>query len=809
MRRPAVPPSASAEGDADGDADGVTAHVSDTEVVETWPARIHRPLDLVRLSALVGVLLLLTGLALVGRDTSRGVAADLARLLSHVPTVFDQLLRLVSAFGALAVPLALMVREVVRGYRRRLIEAVLTGLLAIGVAEGIDRIVAAFPSSTLYAALAHLSGGVAARPLDTYLTALFAFAAVVGVADERPWRRLLVAVTAVYVLSAFAAAHATFESLIVSLTLGLLVGIAVRYAAGSVNERPDGTRIAAALRRQGLALTRLEAVPPEADYLRVYRGTTADGEQFVVQVFDRELIASGAAYNIWRLLRLRAELAPAPSLSLERVTEHRTLLAMAAQSVGVPTPRLVAGLPCGPDSIVLVYEAPAGTPLEDPTDAQLDELWSAVNRLHFHRVTHRGLAAGKILVDPGGSIVLPTPANGAMFAGDLRVSLDRVQLLITTAQLSGAARAVRSARRNLTDDELAGVLPVLQPIALPSATRQAVKEHKGLLEALREEIQAQTNHRPPELANVERFRPRAILSIVAVIVAGYLIVGQLTSVNLVTVFSGARWQWVPLVLLASALTYVAAAVSLTGYVRERLVFGRTLLAQLAASFAGFVTPPAVGGLALNVRYLQKSGVPPAGIATSLGLSQAVNAASHVVLLVAFAAATGATSNESLPVPGWAFGVLGGMAGLALLALTITGVRRWVTTRVLPPLRQSLSRLLDLLTNPSKLAEALLGALALNAAYIAALWFAVHAFNGSVSLSGAAVVYLTSAAIGSVAPTPGGLGAVELALSTGLAALGIASTVAVSGVLLFRVATFWLPVPLGWLALQVLRRRDAV
>jgi len=779
------------------------------EVVESWPARIHRPLDLVRLLVLLGVLLLLTALALVGRDTSRGAAADLARLLHHVPRVFDQLLRLVSAFGALAVPLALMVREVVRGYGRRLIEAVLTGLLAIGVAEGIDRIVEAFPASSLYTALAHLPGGATARPLDTYLTALFAFAAVIGVADDRLWRRLLEAVTTVYVLSAFVAVHATLQSLIVSLTLGLLVGIAVRYVAGSVNERPDGTRVAAALRRQGLALHRLEAVSPEADYLRVYRGTTADGQQLTVQVFDRELIASGALYNVWRILRLRAELAPAPSLSLERVTEHRTLLAMAAQTIGVPAPRLVAGVPCGPDSIVLVYDVPAGTPLEQPTDAQLDELWTVVNAMHFHRMTHRGLSAGKILAAPDGSVVLPAPTNGAMFAGDLRVSLDRVQLLITTAQLAGAERAVRSARRNLTDDELAAVLPVLQPIALPSATRHAVNEHKGLLEAVREEIQGQTNHRPPELANVERFRPRVILSIVAVIVAGYLIVGQLTSVNLGTVLSGARWQWVPMVVLASALTYVAAAVSLTGYVRERLVFGRTLLAQVAASFAGFVTPPAVGGLALNVRYLQKSGVPAAGIATSLGLSQAVNAASHVVLLVAFAAATGATANESLPVPGWAFGVLGGLAVLALLALTIPGIRLWISARVLPPLRQSLSRLLDLLTTPAKLAEALLGALGLNAAYIAALWFAVHAFNGPVGLSGAAVVYLTSAAIGSVAPTPGGLGAVELALSTGLAALGMASTAAVSGVLLFRLATFWLPVPLGWLALQVLRRRNAV
>ena len=350
---------------------------------------------------------------------------------------------------------------------------------------------------------------------------------------------------------------------------------------------------------------------------------------------------------------------------------------------------------------------------------------------------------------------------------------------------------------------------MLQPIALPSATRRAVTQDAGLLEALRTEIERQTELRPPEPVDVERFRPRALLSIVAVLVAAYLIVGQLSSVDLATVFAHAAWEWVPFVVLASALTYVAAALSLTGYVKEKLSFPRTITTQLAASFAGFVTPPAVGGLAINARYLQRAGVPATGIATGLGLSQAVNAASHVVLLVVFAAATGVSAGEGLPVPGWAFAVLAALAGLVLIALAIPVVRRWFATRVLPPLRQALSRLLDLLTTPAKLAQALLGALALNAAYIAALWFSVRAFDGSLGIAAVAVVYLAGAAVGSVAPTPGGLGAVELALSTGLAAVGVPSTAAVSSVLLFRLATFWLPVPLGWIALRGLRRRNAV
>lgn len=779
------------------------------QVVESWPPRIHRPLDLIRLSVLLAVLLLLVGLAVVGRDTSRAVNADLARLLGDVPTVFIRLFRLLSAFGALGLPLGLMVREVVRRYTRRLFEALATGLLAIGIAVGLDHVIAAFPRSALFEALTHLPGGVAARPLDSYLAALFAFASVVGVADEPLWRRLLGGVATVYVLAAFTSTQASLQSLLLSATLGLVVGIAVRYVAGSVNERPGGHRIAAALAQRDIAVVRLEAEPNQPDDHRVYQAITADGDRLQVLVFDRELVASGAVFGLYRVLRLRAELAPAPALSLERVTEHRSLLSLAAQAAGVRTPRLIAGLPCGPDSIVLAYESPAGAPLRTPGDHDLDALWGNVNRLHHARVTHRGLTAEGILQAPDGAIILPIPVRGAVFANDLRVSLDRVQLLLTTAQLAGVERAVASARRNLRDDELLSVLPVLQPIALPSSTRAALKARPGLLTSVRDEIAAQTAHQAPDLMNVERLRPRTIVSIVALIVAGYLIVGQLGSVHLLEVLALARWQWIPLVLLASALTYVAAAVSLTGYVREKLSFGRTVLTQLGASFAGFVTPPAVGGLALNVRYLQRAGVAAAGIAASLGLSQVINAASHVVLLVAFVAVTGASTNYRFAVPGWAFGLLGVAAVIVLLTLTVAPARHWLAVRLLPPLRQGGARLLDLVTSPVKMAEGLLGALALNIAYIAALWFSMHAFNGSLAFSVVAVVYLTGAVIGSVAPTPGGLGAVELALSTGLAAGGMPSTAAISAVLLFRLATFWLPVPLGWIALRYLRDRAVV
>jgi uncharacterized membrane protein YbhN (UPF0104 family) len=46
----------------------------------------------------------------------------------------------------------------------------------------------------------------------------------------------------------------------------------------------------------------------------------------------------------------------------------------------------------------------------------------------------------------------------------------------------------------------------------------------------------------------------------------------------------------------------------------------------------------------------------------------------------------------------------------------------------------------------------------------------------------------------------------VALSAGLTAAGLPSATAVSSVLLFRLLTFWLPVPFGWVSFAYLQRR---
>jgi uncharacterized membrane protein YbhN (UPF0104 family) len=790
-------------------------HAEQPVVVEDLVAsRVRKPADLARLLILAVLLALAVALGIYAPDATGGASNDLARLVRHLPRVVTHLLSFVASLVLLILPLSYLAVLILRREPRRLLESLGVGVVALAIVFGVGRAISSVPDSALYHSLTVSSpSGVTTTPLDSYLAAFVAFAFTGGLIRNSQWRPYFIAAMTIYVASALAGSQSTLLALAVSFLAGMTIGVAARYAFGASISWPKGQRIADALIGRGIPLTRLSYIPDSTERYRNYLGITDSGRRLKVHVLDRDLVPSGTFYRLYRMIRVQTEVARGPELSLERTGERRALLSMAAHRANVPTPALVAGVPCGPDAIVLAYESIDTTPLPETTDDladdQLRALWQAICRLHDSRVTHRGLTPDRMSIDGNGMIWLASPTDGTVFASSLRINLDRAELLVTTARLVGASRAVQLARDVIGPEGLSAVLPVLQPIALSRQNRLALRRNRGLLNAVSDEIAERPAVRPAERTDLERVRPRTIFMLVALIIAGYLLIGQLGTVDLATVFRSVSWIWVIPVLAGSGLTFLGAALALTGYVSERLSLARTLLTQLAASFTGFVTPPAVGGVAVNVRYLQKSGLSATAAGTSVGVCQLVNAAAHVVLLVLFAAASGSSAEHSLPIPGWAFIALGVVAVAVLVLFTIPQGRRWVLARILPTVREALPRLIDVATHPVKLSEGIGGTLLLNGGYIVALWGSVQAFGGDIPFATVAVVYLAGGAIGSIAPTPGGLGAVEAAMSAGLTAAGMAGASAVSAVLLFRLATFWIPVPVGWLSFTWLEKRGAL
>jgi uncharacterized protein (TIRG00374 family) len=137
------------------------------------------------------------------------------------------------------------------------------------------------------------------------------------------------------------------------------------------------------------------------------------------------------------------------------------------------------------------------------------------------------------------------------------------------------------------------------------------------------------------------------------------------------------------------------------------------------------------------------------------------------------------------------------------------IRTIITSRVLPQVKTVVPQVLGVFQHPRKVAELLGGALLLDASFVAALVCATRAFGSDAPVAAVAVVYFAGAIIGSAVPTPGGLGGIEAAISGGLIAIGVDSGTAVSSVLLYRLATYWLPIPFGYLSLNRLQKLQAI
>ncbi|KOG28809.1 lysylphosphatidylglycerol synthase transmembrane domain-containing protein [Streptomyces resistomycificus] len=514
-------------------------------------------------------------------------------------------------------------------------------------------------------------------------------------------------------------------------------------------------------------------------------------------------------------------------------------------------------------------------PDEEITDELLRETWHQVRALQSRRIAHRRLVGDAILVDRSGRVILTDLRVGEIAAGDLLLRMDVSQLLVTLGLRVGAERAVAAALSVLGPDAVADCLPMLQPIALSRSTRatlrrlareRAEREREAVLEASRQAKQArleeaphdvepvlekpdkkavkaearaekraidealegareedlltQIRHEvllirpqaPVEPARLERVRPRTLISFIAGAIGAYYLLTQLTHIEFGPLIENAEWGWVAAAVLFSALSYLAAAMALLGFVPERVPFVRTVAAQVAGSFVKIVAPAAVGGVALNTRFLQRSGVRPGLAVASVGASQLFGLGCHILMLLSFGYLTGTEKTPSLSPSRT---VIAGLLTVAVLVLVVTSVpflRKFVVTRVRSLFAGVVPRMLDVLQRPQKLVTGIGGMLLLTACFVMCLDASIRAFGTegtSISIASVAVVFLAGNALGSAAPTPGGVGAVEATLTVGLIAVGLPKEVAAPAVLLFRLLTLWIPVLPGWLAFNHLTRKGAL
>ncbi|HEX5861684.1 MAG TPA: lysylphosphatidylglycerol synthase transmembrane domain-containing protein [Nocardioides sp.] len=269
----------------------------------------------------------------------------------------------------------------------------------------------------------------------------------------------------------------------------------------------------------------------------------------------------------------------------------------------------------------------------------------------------------------------------------------------------------------------------------------------------------------------------------------------------------ALW-WLTRIALAPAQQSAAAAHP------PPLGWGTVATAQLAGNAASKVVPggPAAGGV-VQARLLVRAGQSPAVVASAL---TAVGLLTTGVLLLLPVLTVPALIIGPPPARQLQLGLLVSVVlavlivGLGVTALTWRGVLERVGRAVgyaIHVVRRSVSAqsvAASLVAQRDRVARAFEGrwwravfASAANRMFdYAALVAALVALGARARPAEVLLAYVVAQALALIPITPGGLGFVESGLTTLLVLIGISADTALIATLLYRLVSFWLPIPVG-------------
>jgi uncharacterized membrane protein YbhN (UPF0104 family) len=280
--------------------------------------------------------------------------------------------------------------------------------------------------------------------------------------------------------------------------------------------------------------------------------------------------------------------------------------------------------------------------------------------------------------------------------------------------------------------------------------------------------------------------------------------------------AGADFEWLLFALALTTALWVAGTAAQLGAVPIRPPLSQLFAVQVAASAVNHVVPGSVGGMAVNVRYLQRSGMSRPAALAAVGLNSVATLVTHLALI----AAVWALAPAVLP-GGSLAGLLGGVglpalagwlpATLAAAALLLV-VPHWSRARLSSAAQhvwRELRSTAAVLRRPGRAGLLWAGSAASPALHAFIVVAVYNSLSGGLAPLTLALVYLVASSVAALIPSPGGFGALDVTLAAGLVAVGMPTATALATVLGYRLLTVWVPLVPGALVLAVLLRRHVL
>jgi uncharacterized membrane protein YbhN (UPF0104 family)/tRNA A-37 threonylcarbamoyl transferase component Bud32 len=639
--------------------------------------------------------------------------------------------------------------------------------------------------------------------------------AVVAVASPelvQPIRRLATWVVPLAAVGVVALEAASPSRALSGIALGLGAGALVRLAFGSAAGVPPSDRVRRALASLGVEVRNLKATEKQRIGAADFRADAADGSSLKVRVLGRDAQDTQRLARHWRALAYRD---PPQSIAVGRreQVEHEALVTLMAARAGVRVPEVVAvGL--GPDDdAVLVTREPDVQPLErsapdQVSDKTLEALWREVARLHAAGVSHGRLNASNVLVTEDGPMLVDFSA-ATLNAPQSSLDIDAAELLVACSVLVGPDRALRRAVDGGLSDSVARVLPYLQRAALTPHLRDLARTHEVGLKELRAAAAAATGREEPEITPLRRVRPKDLLLTALVMFAAYLLITQLAEIGFDTIaqeLGDADPAWVVVALILAQCTFVGSGISVRGAVAAPLPLLPCIVLQSAIKFINLTVPSSAGRIGMNLRFLQRIGVPRAE-AVAAGVVDDVSETMVQVglLLVALPLVGVELDTGRFRGGGPDTRLLAAVGAAVLVSVAAVLAVPKLHARVVPGIRAAFSSLWSVARVRRKRMELFGGNIGSELLYALALGATCLAYGVDLNLPQLVFVNTAASVLSSLVPVPGGIGAAEAAISTGLIAMGVDESTAFAIAITQRLSTFYLPPVWGYVSLRWLVR----
>ncbi len=233
-----------------------------------------------------------------------------------------------------------------------------------------------------------------------------------------------------------------------------------------------------------------------------------------------------------------------------------------------------------------------------------------------------------------------------------------------------------------------------------------------------------------------------------------------------------------------------------------------ILAQLSAAGPGRIVPGGAGQLSFGTLFLSKNGL---NLAQALAVGVTNNLAGFIVnslvLIIVFIAKPNLLKSLHLNVK--SFVALAVVIGIILIVVLVARKNKRLKKGSNNTGKELKKLWRRLFANPPKLVKLTVIMLATISTNSLMLFLAAKAVGLPLPLSSALVVMSTGVALGSLVPTPGGVGGVEAGLIASMYALGFNLELATSAALLYRAATYLQPFIPGIGAYSYLRKKELI